>query len=548
MVCWQHAFFKRVLPLIVLTVCLILKFYITEYMKNLILCALPLLLATGCSNKERTLSMEQVYVSQRCFKDMSHRTLVFNGINHVQKDPKTNYLDDDDEATFKRFRELGINCVRYGIHWDGLEPKPGKINEDYLKEIDKRVHWARVNDIYLILDMHQDLYSRKYGNGAPLWATLDEGLSHVEGEVWSDAYLMSPAVQKSFDNFWLNKPASDGVGIQDHYINVWQNVANRYADSVSVLGFDIMNEPFPGTSAQMITAQMMEGLMKSLSEKGEKIGSMEEMLAMWSDEQKRTELLSVLDDKDTFREILSNSSMVDSFEKNELSSFYQKIRDAIRQTQSRQILFFDHNYFCNMGVESTFRVPLMDNGRQDTLCAYAPHVYDLVVDTKAASKASHNRVDVMFETVGRSAENRNLPVLIGEWGAFYMGGKYRSVASHQTAQIEKLLAGHTYWAWWKNIEQSDYFDVSINRPYPQKVNGTLSSYRYNPKSRLFSCEWVESETSAPTRFYIPDLSGIEKGLKLVPMSDYKIIPIHGAASGYLEVVPCRQNRKLELSL
>lgn len=58
----------------------------------------------------------------------------------------------------------------------------------------------------LILDMHQDLYSRKFDNGAPLWATLDDGAEHVTGTIWSDAYLMSPAVQRAFDNFWQNRP------------------------------------------------------------------------------------------------------------------------------------------------------------------------------------------------------------------------------------------------------------------------------------------------------------------------------------------------------
>src|SRR5690625_7193003 len=104
-------------------------------------------------------------------------------------------MRSDDPELFRVFRDEGINVLRLGIIWDGLEPEPGQYNEAYLKEIDKRIEWAAKNNLYVFLDMHQDLFSVKYGDGAPEWATLDEDLPHVTGDVWSDAYLMSPAVQ-----------------------------------------------------------------------------------------------------------------------------------------------------------------------------------------------------------------------------------------------------------------------------------------------------------------------------------------------------------------
>ena len=88
------------------------------------------------------------------------------GSNHVTKSPEDRYVYPNDEQLFKEFRNWGINCIRYGINWDGLEPEPGQYNESYLQEIDRRVRWAEENGIYLILDMHQDLFGRKFGNGA----------------------------------------------------------------------------------------------------------------------------------------------------------------------------------------------------------------------------------------------------------------------------------------------------------------------------------------------------------------------------------------------
>lgn len=157
---------------------------------------------TGCTRPVREAPASGfASVRNEILVDSLGRELVLNGINHVTKSPEDRYVYPNDEQLFKEFRNWGINCIRYGINWDGLEPEPGQYNESYLQEIDRRVRWAEENGIYLILDMHQDLFGRKFGNGAPEWATLDESLPHATGEVWSDSYLISPAVQKSFDNF-----------------------------------------------------------------------------------------------------------------------------------------------------------------------------------------------------------------------------------------------------------------------------------------------------------------------------------------------------------
>jgi endoglycosylceramidase len=96
--------------------------------------------------------------------------------------------------------------VRLGIIWDGLEPQPGRIDEDYLERIGKLVGYAKAEGLYVLLDMHQDLYSVKFSDGAPAWATLDEGKPHTAGAVWSDAYYASAAVQTALDHFWENAP------------------------------------------------------------------------------------------------------------------------------------------------------------------------------------------------------------------------------------------------------------------------------------------------------------------------------------------------------
>lgn len=54
-------------------------------------------------------------------------------------------------------------------------------------------------------------------------------------------------MQRAFDNFWDNAEGPDGVPLQTHYGTALATVAAEVADEPSVLGYDTMNEPWPGT-------------------------------------------------------------------------------------------------------------------------------------------------------------------------------------------------------------------------------------------------------------------------------------------------------------
>lgn len=69
--------------------------------------------------------------------------------------------------------------------------------------------------------------------------------------------MLSEAVQTAFDHFWLNKPASDGIGILDRYEALWQHIAKRYTNNTTVIGYDLMNEPFPGSSGVQSTLVLL---------------------------------------------------------------------------------------------------------------------------------------------------------------------------------------------------------------------------------------------------------------------------------------------------
>lgn len=502
---------------------------------------------SSCTVQEE--KMPFLGVENQCFVDTQNREVILNGINHVVKDPAQNYLYPDDEQLFQTFREYGFNCIRYGIIWDGLEPEPGAINEEYLQEIDKRVRWAEENGIWLILDMHQDLFSRKFSDGAPLWATLDQEKPHQTGVIWSDAYLMSPAVQQAFDSFWQNVPAEDGVGLQDHYIQVWKVLADRYKNSPAVAGFDVMNEPFMGSQAPLVFEDLLQGYVQAASQSGVTLPDIATLQESFMNETSRLELLETLQDKAFFRQILQAASpKVKAFEEDVLTPFYQKVRDAIRSTGSRQLLFLEHSYFCNMGIPSYFQVPRDSSNQPDQHCVYAPHGYDLVTDTKALDKTNFNRTEVIFEQIFQNGKEKGLPVWIGEWGAFYMGNKFQKAACHIIGMIEKEKAGQTFWCWWPQIETQDFFP-SLSRTYPMAIGGILDSYSNTAQG--FSCQWRENPSGDKASiWFIPDLRRVQQGqLKIEPASDYQFQSISPeSSSGYLIVAPTGKNSLRSLSI
>ena len=68
-----------------------------------------------------------------------------------------------------------------------------------------------------------DLYGEKFhGDGAPVWATIDDDLPYTYRTPWWINYA-APAVERAFDHFWINTD-----GIQDRFIQMWCHVAKRF--------------------------------------------------------------------------------------------------------------------------------------------------------------------------------------------------------------------------------------------------------------------------------------------------------------------------------
>ncbi len=525
---------------------------ISVWGKAVIFFAVIIISTAGCRERVSGSKYHHPYVSVRDqqFIDTVGRNLILHGLNLVNKDPEQHYLGSNDREIFRKMKGWGFNCVRLGVIWDGLEPEPGVYDKEYLQGIDDRIRWAAENNIYVILDMHQDLYSVLFSDGAPEWATLTEDKPHITGEIWSEAYFLSPAVQTAFDNFWANAPASDGTGVQDHFIEAWKHLAERFAGYRNVAGYDLMNEPFPGSAAVRIMPSLMQTYASVMAEKEQKpLPTEEELANIWTSVEGRAKVYKDLSDTSVFSRVFEAIYSIQApFEEDILTPFYQKTRDAIREVDPYHIIFIEHAIYGNSGTRSAIQ-PLTDaSGRKDTLVAYAPHGYDLVTDTDIQEASSLNRVGFIFERIYQSGNRLDMPVLVGEWGAFY-GNQHQAVVNQADFIIneyERRLFSHTYWSYFNELEKMPYFSI-LKRPYPMAVSGKLGSYDFDPKKRVLEVEWLEKTgVTTPTRIYIDDIEAIQEGeITLNPLSDYKIEPIKNTGAGYLMIAASNEmNRKL----
>jgi endoglycosylceramidase len=175
---------------------------------------------------------------------------------------------------FAQMRALGFNVVRLVLNWSQLEPQPGVYSAAYLNRVSQVVGWARQQGIYLILDMHQDQFSRYIlpvdkasapsgcspsggSDGAPGWAVQ---AGSKPGCALFGVDELNPAESAAFANFWQNSPVAGpkgqapGTGLQDHYIGAMVALAHRFEDDPTVVGYELMNEPQPGSMSSLPAA------------------------------------------------------------------------------------------------------------------------------------------------------------------------------------------------------------------------------------------------------------------------------------------------------
>lgn len=468
--------------------------------------------------------MDSIRVDGMRLVDEYGRERIFSGMNVVDKrnyDPENpSYNFTADKFPFEEFRARGYDIIRLGFTWSAIEPTPSHYNEKLISDLCDFLDKCEEYGIYAYLDCHQDVYSSYcYGDGAPRWATITDNFTpRKQLAVWAEPYFYGRACHRAFDNFWANVNYNR-KGLQDYFADMWKHLANAVKDKPALFGFDFFNEPFPGADGGKIFRKLIKGVVKtSLTDKRVDLIELAKQ-GLFSDEKPKA-----LDQfsGDVFRKISSEcDDLVKEFDSKRYSPFVSKMATAVREITDRGIMFTENNYYSNLGIPCC-NTPVKVNGKREPNQLFAPHAYDLMVDTPAYKYASDSRLDMIFNQHRMTQVRMGVPCLVGEWGASAEGdGWYPHIRFLQN-KFDSFKWSNTYWCYFNDIFEQDFIKV-LTRPRPKAVNGEIISYKYDHDGNKFELKYNQDKKSkVPTVVYVdrkPEKIDCDGKYKLIKLSD-----------------------------
>lgn len=187
----------------------------------------------------------------RWLTDAQGRALLIHGVNFVAKGVGVTPADmgfGEDDAQW--LVDNGFEVVRLGTTAASIMPTPGVIDTAYVDSFAKTVHMLTDHGLMVLVDLHQDGWGPTLGSdGFPGWMTITHGATDTNTE-FPLYYITNPAIQAAFQSFWDNEDGPDGVPLQDNAAKIWKALAVSVAGDPGVIGYDLLNEPWPGTTWQ----------------------------------------------------------------------------------------------------------------------------------------------------------------------------------------------------------------------------------------------------------------------------------------------------------
>ncbi len=400
--------------------------------------------------------------------DEQGRVMILHGVNidyGTKSNPEVLPVIPKEQAE-RLVNSFGLNFVRLLMVWEGVEPQAGVTDRNYLDMIEQRVDLLWEAGLYVVLDMHQDVYAQRFCcDGAPEWAIRDDDLPYELQDQWFLNYFQ-PAVQRSFDNFWAYDKG-EHADLQDHYAAMWVEVAKRFKDHPAVLGYDLMNEPHPGSDFDAAEAVGLSPSRESRSE---------------------------------------------SFDKEKLTPFYQRVTNAIRSVDTENWIFFESRYGGPGNGSASWIEGLDDPRNGSPRLAYFPHLYSVSVENNQSYNQDTMTTIPDWEA-HRSEEvtKEGWPLLIGEWGLDSAWTNADLFMKQVLAMADRQMAGWAYWAWdpggWSFIDsdlnERESADIIV-RTYPRRIAGKPISFGFDPDTRVFELTFVDrAGVSGSTEIYLP---------------------------------------------
>lgn len=403
------------------------------------------------------------------FEDSHGRLVFFRGINIASNAKLPPFIPFEDPKWLDLLAQWGFNMARLTLMWEAIEPRAGQYDQAYLDKIARLVDEASKRGIYVLLDMHQDLYSRWVGgDGAPDWAFPSDVDPHnnsategFEGGMWGMAYSQSDEIRRCFTNFFTSPD------LREHYRKAWQEVARRVKGNPYILGYDIMNEPSNG-------------------------------------------------------DILN---LTGEFENDYLKPFYQEMILAIRDVHPGAVGFVEPNMYDTYLSNLT---PFEIDG-----LVFAPHLYDaLSVSFRFNMILEDVVLGELLQKLREKAEELGLPLFVGEFGDTWKKPDRNSPVDNAHCVLEEGFTNCAYWdysvkdvdAW--NEEDFSIIDqngkprgLEVNvRPYVRRLKGIPIQQSFSSSEKVYTAEFSGGPSEDATVIFVPASIHYPKGFE-VEVSD-----------------------------
>lgn len=397
----------------------------------------------------------------RWILDRNGRVVISHGLNSTNKfAPYLPILRPEDADTMA---SEGFTNVRLGIQWSAVEPQPGQYDDAYVDAIRQTVRMLADRGIYTLVVSMVGNYSVDFaGHGAPPWAVFIDNVPNKSSNDYANA-LSNPALWRAYENFWKDRAAPDGIGIQEHYARAMAHVALRLKDEPGVLGLDLMNEPQWGDITPVCMAFGFFGCTAGDAP---------------------------------------------------ITAFNNRLEKAIHAVDPKRLVFFEPAYLADTGYASvaTLKAPR-------TVYSFHPYCPTMILrqlslpyvppsQTLGGCQALESYMMNMH--VNKALRDGNA-VMMNEFGAT----EDTADISHMVNTADKLMLPWTHWAWWaqdpsgtgddgkrpwegviidptlpptgSNMVQGK-LDVLV-RPHPLAVSGTPTAWRFDRSTRTFSLSY-----------------------------------------------------------
>jgi endoglycosylceramidase len=389
----------------------------------------------------------------RWMVDGDGRVVTVHGVNMPTKwgpaYPAAQAFDDDDAALLAA---SGVNAVRLTVERYRVEPQAGVFDDAYVTQFADTVQLLAGYGIMSLIDFHQDSWGPTFfDNGFPDWMTMTDGLPNLYQVGFPAQYFLNPALNRAFDHFWANDVGPSGHRLQDDDAGILSHVAARLSSLDGVLGYEIMNEPWPGS--QWPTCVVPE-------------------------------------------------TGCPVFDQGVYSAYYANVIPKVRAADPRHLIWYEPLTMFNDGVPTSVTPP------KDPNLGFAFHDYPLLCagfDTAASTfglpKPPPSTCNPFDSVVMDNAEAHSAAT-----GSALLQTEFGATMDHE--RIEQQLDVYDQhmmpWMFWSyshyvdTYGQNEVLDPAdaahvnapmlqtLARPYPQLIAGTPEGWRFEPSTRVFS--------------------------------------------------------------